>query len=70
MEIYLTKFCRLCLRDDAGNFSDISQETQDLFYELTQNKVIEQRMNLVKKHKILILAKTIIEQFELSAVFR
>lgn len=69
MEIYLTKFCRLCLRDDASNFSVISEEVHDLFYELTQNKV--SKLSLKKKKKItktLILAKNIIEQFELSTV--
>lgn len=47
MEIYLTKFCRLCLRDDASNFSVISEEVHDLFYELTQNKV--SKLSLKKK---------------------
>lgn len=49
MEIYLTKFCRLCLRDDAINLSDITQEVQELFYELTQNKVIKKKPKLISK---------------------
>lgn len=53
MEIYLTKFCRLCLRDDASNFSVISEEVHDLFYELTQNKVsILSLKKLIKLQKL------------------
>lgn len=39
MEIYSTKICRLCLREEANNLTEITQEVQDLFHELTQNKV-------------------------------
>lgn len=35
----LRKLCRLCLKEDAQDLSELSQEIQDLFFELTQTKV-------------------------------
>lgn len=35
-----TKICRLCLKEEPQDLSELSQEAQELFYELTQTRVI------------------------------
>lgn len=35
-----TKFCRLCLKEDDPDLSELTQELQELFYELTQTRVL------------------------------